>query len=93
MQATARETAANLTVLLPADARLFVDDVPYPAIQEKITFETPKLEPERAYYYTLRAEMVQDGKLYKESRRVDLAAGKEVKVEFTNLLNARTAQR
>ncbi len=93
LQTTAREAAAKVTVLLPEDARLFVDDVPYPAMQEKVTFETPKLEPERNYYYTLRAEVVQDGKVYRDTRRVDLAAGKEVKVEFTNLRNASTAQR
>ena len=82
---------AKVTVLLPEDAHLYVDDVPYPGTQEKITFETPKLETERTYYYTLKVEVVRDGKMYRDSRRVDVAAGKEVKVEFKDL--ATVAQR
>jgi uncharacterized protein (TIGR03000 family) len=87
------EQTAQVTVLMPENARLFVDDVPYPTIQEKITFETPKLEANRAFYYTLKAEIVRDGKVYRDSRRVDVAAGKEVKVEFGSLPPLQTAQR
>ncbi len=77
---------ATVTVLLPEDTRLYVDDVPYPTMQEKVTFETPALAAERTYYYTLKAEVVRDGKVvHRESRRVDVAAGKEVKVEFSSL--------
>ncbi len=87
------ERTAQVTVVMPENARLFVDDVPYPTIQEKITFETPKLEANRTFYYTLKAEVVRDGKVYRDSRRVDVAAGKEVKVEFGSLPPLQAAQR
>jgi uncharacterized protein (TIGR03000 family) len=87
------ERTAQVTVVMPENARLFVDDVPYPTIQEKITFETPKLDTNRTFYYTLKAEIVRDGKVYRENRRVDVAAGKEVKVEFGSLPPLQAAQR
>src|SRR5260370_18224031 len=93
MQAAATNAAANVTVMLPVGARLFVDEVPYPAMQEKITFDTPMLEAERTYYYTLKVEAERNGKLYRDSRRVDVLAGREVKVEFKDLPNVHAPQR
>jgi uncharacterized protein (TIGR03000 family) len=93
MQATATDAAAKVTVVLPEDARLYIDDVPYPVIQEKVTFETPKLEADRIYYYTLKAEAVRNGKVYRDSRRVDVAAGREVMVEFKELPSVHAVQR
>jgi uncharacterized protein (TIGR03000 family) len=84
---------AKVTVTMPEDARLYVDNVPYPTIQEKITFDTPALSNERMYYYTLRAEAVRGGKVYRETRRVDLMAGRETRVEFKDLPIVQTAQR
>jgi uncharacterized protein (TIGR03000 family) len=78
---------------MPEDARLYVDDVPYPTIQEKITFDTPALSPERTYYYTLKAEAVRGGKVYRDIRRVDLIAGRETRVAFKELASVQTVQR
>ena len=86
-------TAATVTVLLPTETRLFVDDVAYPGIQDRVTFDTPKLQPERTYFYTLRTETVRDGKVVRDSRRVDVTAGKEVKVEFKDLPVLQSVQR
>jgi uncharacterized protein (TIGR03000 family) len=76
---------AKVQVTVPDDTRLFVDNVPYPTMQEKITFDTPQLDADRTYYYTLTVERVRDGKVYRDSRRVDVVAGKETKVEFKDL--------
>jgi uncharacterized protein (TIGR03000 family) len=84
---------AKVTVLMPEDARLYVDDVPYPTIQDKITFDTPALSSERTYYYTLKAEAIRDGKVYRDIRRVDLIAGRETRVEFKDLRSVHTVQR
>jgi uncharacterized protein (TIGR03000 family) len=84
---------ARITVKLPADARLSVDGVTFATTEGARTFETPKLEAGRSYYYTLRAEMVRDGKTHSEDKRVVVEAGKEVKVEFTDLPAVRTVSR
>jgi uncharacterized protein (TIGR03000 family) len=89
----AKGATAKVSVTLPEGTRLYVDDVPYPATQEKITFETPQLDAERTYFYTLKAERVRDGKVYRDSRRVDVAAGKEVTVEFKDLPTVQAVQR
>jgi uncharacterized protein (TIGR03000 family) len=68
---------AHVTVRLPADARLFVDDVLAP----QTSFDTPKLAAGRTFYYTLRVEPRDGGR--SDSRRVELQAGKQVEVDFT----------
>jgi uncharacterized protein (TIGR03000 family) len=84
---------ARVTVRLPADARLTIDDVVCPLTSATRTFETPPLEPGRPYYYTLRAEVVRDGKPRAESQRVSVQAGKEARVDFQSLEATRTASR
>jgi uncharacterized protein (TIGR03000 family) len=76
---------AHLTVQLPESARLFVDDIACPQTSRKRSFDTPKLEPGKTYYYTLRAELVRDGQTVSESRRVDVKAGKEINVSFGDM--------
>jgi uncharacterized protein (TIGR03000 family) len=68
---------AHVTVRLPENVRLYVDDVLAP----QTSFDTPKLEPGRTYYYTLRAESRNGGRA--DSRRVEFQAGKQVEVDFT----------
>jgi uncharacterized protein (TIGR03000 family) len=84
---------ARITVKLPADARLTVNGVAVTAPEGARTFETPKLEAGRSYYYTLRAEMVRNGKTHTEDKRVVVEAGRAVTVEFTEPPAVRTASR
>jgi uncharacterized protein (TIGR03000 family) len=84
---------ARIIVKLPADARLIVDGVTFTAPDGIRTFETPRLEPGRSYFYTLRAELVRNGQTHAEDKRVVVEAGKEVNVEFTDLPAVRTAAR
>lgn len=84
---------ARITVKMPADARLVVDGVTFTAKGGVGTFETPRLEPGRSYYYTLRAEGVRNGQAYTEDKRVVVEAGKEVNVEFAGPAAVRTAAR
>lgn len=80
---TEPETApASVTVVLPENATLTVNDVAVTATGKQ-TFQTPKLEKGRSYFYTVKAEVVRDGKSVTETRRIDVAAGKEVTVDFT----------
>ena len=46
--------AARVTIVLPTDAKLIVENVTYPEGTGKRTFETPVLEVGRQYTYTMR---------------------------------------
>jgi uncharacterized protein (TIGR03000 family) len=79
------EDKAQVTVLLPAKAALYIDGVRCPLTTERRTFSTPALEPRRTYTYLLRAELQQEGQRYTQNRRVVVEAGKAVTVEMNNL--------
>jgi uncharacterized protein (TIGR03000 family) len=83
---------ASLSVKLPADARLYVDGVLCPLDSSERNFETPPLEKGKQFTYTLKAEVVRDGKTLSETKRVPVEAGQQVSVEFGNLTVA-TASR
>src|SRR5437588_484090 len=63
-------TSARLVIEKPADAKLFVDNIPIASDTASKTFTTPDLDPSQAYYYTVRVEMTRDGKPVSETRRV-----------------------
>jgi uncharacterized protein (TIGR03000 family) len=82
---TPADGSARITVSLPADARLYVDDVPFNSTSGTRAFNTPKLEAGRDYTYTLKAEIVRNGQTRSDSRRVVFQAGKEINVDFRDL--------
>jgi uncharacterized protein (TIGR03000 family) len=73
---------AKLTIEKPADARLFVDDIPVLSDQTSKSFVTPTLAANQAYYYTVRVEMTRAGKPVAESRRVVVRAGDTITETF-----------
>jgi uncharacterized protein (TIGR03000 family) len=81
-KAEAEAAPASVTVVLPENATLTVNDVAINA-KGKQTFATPKLEKGKTYFYTVKAELVRDGKPVTETRKIDVAAGKDVTVDFT----------
>jgi len=76
---------ARVTVKLPAEARLYVDNVPCPLTSATRSFDTPELDVGRTYYYTLKAETIRDGEKRTATKRVVVEAGKQVMVEFADL--------
>lgn len=76
---------AQISVKLPDNAKLFVNDV---ACNVR-TFNTPKLDPDREYSYTLKAEI--GGRT--ESKVVRFRAGQPVTVDFTTPADVRTVSR
>src|SRR5262249_51796467 len=66
---------AHVTVVLPQPARLWVNGVRVHAVGRQ-TFETPPLERDRRYAYTMKVEVLRDGRTETDTRRVVLAAGK-----------------
>jgi uncharacterized protein (TIGR03000 family) len=76
---------AQITVRLPADAQLLVDDVACPLTSATRTFATPSLAPGREYYYLLKAEVVREGRRVSQTRRVTFRQGERITVSFDSL--------
>lgn len=83
---------ARITVQLPAEARLYVNEVLCPLASAERSFQTPPLEPGRNYSYTLRAELEQEGQRLVQVQRVQLHAGGEVRVRLDFTSAAATAR-
>lgn len=81
--ATPAMEAAKLVVKLPADAKLFVDDVQTTTANKEVRqFRTPALAVGQEYSYTLRAEVIRDGKTYTDTKTVIVRAGVTVEAAF-----------
>jgi len=78
------QTPATLVVTLPAGAKLMIDDSPTSSTAASRVFQTPPLEPGYEYYYTLKAETMQDGKPVQVTNRATVRAGQttSVRLEF-----------
>jgi uncharacterized protein (TIGR03000 family) len=79
---------ARITVNLPAEAKLWIDDVLCPLTSGTRSFKTPTLEAGRQYFYTLTVELNQDGQNIAENRRIYVTPGQQVNVDFTNMATA-----
>jgi len=84
---------AHIKVHLPADARLFVDDVLCPQTSSMREFDTPPLLRGERYTYTLRAEVLRNGRVQADSRDIQFEAGKQVSVDFDSLAAVNTVKR
>jgi uncharacterized protein (TIGR03000 family) len=80
-QTPAAPAPARVVVKLPDDARFFIGDKAY-SLDSTHTFETPKLDPNQTYEYTLKIEVKRAGQTRVQSKRVTVLAGKETIVEF-----------
>jgi uncharacterized protein (TIGR03000 family) len=69
-------TSARLLVSVPADAKLFIDDVATKSTTSSRLFVTPALVPGKDYVYTLKAEITRDGKTDTVSKQVTVRAGR-----------------
>jgi uncharacterized protein (TIGR03000 family) len=83
---------AKVIIELPEDATLFVDDQVMKTTSAKRVFRTPDLEPGQTYYYMLRAEVTRDGKPLRQTKRILIRAGAEVRTDLTELEPVSTAQ-
>jgi len=90
--ATEAAVSAKVQIVLPQDAKLYVDDKAFEMTGTK-TFETPKLNPGQKYHYTMKAEVRINGEMRSETHKVEVEAGKEVVVEFQKLKAELSASR
>jgi uncharacterized protein (TIGR03000 family) len=84
---------STIVVHLPAEAKLFVDNVACPLTSDERSFRTPKLQPGRQYYYMLKAEVTRDGEPVVETKKIYVAAGKKVTVDFGDMATVSTTKR
>lgn len=73
---------AKILVNLPADAKLFVDDFATKSTTAARTFATPELAAGAMFTYTLKAEIVRDGKTLTTSEKIAVKAGDEIRVNL-----------
>src|SRR5262249_4464224 len=78
----AEASAATIVVNLPADAKLSVDDNITQSTSASRVFATPVLDTDKEYTYTLKAEIIRDGKTITRTQRVTVRAGEESRVSF-----------
>jgi uncharacterized protein (TIGR03000 family) len=76
---------ATVTVQLPSDARLYADGQPVQFDPATKSFATPSLNSGEDYEYTLKAEVLQGGRILTESKTVKVRAGQTTQVAFDNL--------
>ena len=79
---TSLNAPATIVVSLPADARLFVDGAPTTSTSERRSLVTPGLEFGSTYVYTVRAEVVRDGRTVEQTQEVTVRGGVTTPVRF-----------
>jgi uncharacterized protein (TIGR03000 family) len=76
------DAPATILVRLPADAKLTVDGSATQSTDSLRTFRSPPLQAGKDYKYTLRAEVMRDGKTVERTRDVNVRAGQTSEVNF-----------
>jgi uncharacterized protein (TIGR03000 family) len=71
---------ATIVVSLPADARLMIDDNPTSSTSAIRTFATPALQTGKEFSYTLKGQIVRDGRTITATKEVAVRGGAETRV-------------
>jgi uncharacterized protein (TIGR03000 family) len=71
---------ATFVVILPADAKLTVDDAATTSTSSMRVFASPDLPAGKEFYYTLKADIVRGGQPLTVKKRVLVRAGEETRV-------------
>jgi uncharacterized protein (TIGR03000 family) len=83
--------AATVIVKAPIDVRITANGQAIERTASEQTFATPDLEPGQTYRYEFKAETKRDGKTVESTKKIEVQAGKESRVEFGDLTGATTA--
>ncbi|AMV26202.1 hypothetical protein VT84_17520 [Gemmata sp. SH-PL17] len=79
---------ANLKFTLPADAKLFVDGKPATGAGTERHFYTPPLAVGQKFFYEVKAELMVDGKIVVEEKKIIVEAGANLTERFPKLVAA-----
>jgi uncharacterized protein (TIGR03000 family) len=74
---------ATIVVELPETAKLYFDGAATTSTSNRRVFVSPELTPGLKYTYSLKAEMVRDGKTEVRTERVAVTAGNESQVKIS----------
>lgn len=85
--------SSPVTVNLPSDAKLYVDNQVAATSGGRMTFQTPKLEVGQTYTYRFKAEINRDGKTEETTQTVSFKAGEPISVDFTGVSTSSTASK
>jgi uncharacterized protein (TIGR03000 family) len=81
--APTQNPSATIDVSVPQNAKVWFDDAPTQQTGASRSFGSPPLSPNAIYYYTVRAQWDDNGKMKEETRRIEVRAGQTSKVDFT----------
>lgn len=88
-----RDAAARLIVIVPADAKLYIDGMPTPEGSDLMrAFASPVLRAGRDYSYLVRAEVRRRGEPISWFKVVVLRAGEDTRVSFLKELADRESR-
>jgi uncharacterized protein (TIGR03000 family) len=76
------ENSGLLTIWVPAEAKVKVNNQPTRSTGSKRQFVSYGLQPGMSYKYVVDAEIVREGKIVAESRTISLTAGEHGNVAF-----------
>lgn len=81
-QVTVGDDSLLLVVNVPADARVYINDRLTSSTGTRRQFASRGLKPNTPYQYTVRAEIIRDGKTLTDTQVVQLGSGKQAQVAF-----------
>ena len=73
---------AHLTLRVPADAAVYVNDLPTTSTGAVRTYTSPPLLPGLTYTYTVRARWLENGRFVTQTRDVVISAGAQITTSF-----------
>ncbi len=76
------DAPATIVVTLPEDAKLSIDDNPTTSTSGSRVFVSPSLPAGQEYHYTLKAEVMRNGKPVTVVEKIAVRAGEETRVEL-----------
>ena len=80
--------SARLTIDVPEDAKLFVDGTLTKGDGSTRNFHTPELPKDQTFFYDLKAEIMVDGAVVTETKRVLVRSGEVLTESFPKLIAA-----
>jgi uncharacterized protein (TIGR03000 family) len=83
--ASYEEAVSKVTIRVPADAVIFVDDQMNDVRSTVREFRTPQLPKGKTFGYQFRAEVMREGKKVSQVQSVTFKAGENVNVDFRDM--------
>src|SRR5262249_29726996 len=72
--------SAIVVVTVPSDAVVYFDDTRMQRPGTTRTYSTPPLNPGTTYRYTIKAEVVRDGRTVTDTKQITVRAGETTRV-------------